>query len=38
MNQKDMKDAVKTTILQHDRMLLNLKSIILSMAKNHDSL
>jgi hypothetical protein len=38
MNQRDMKAAVKTAILQHDRMLLNLTSIILSMAKNHDSL
>ncbi len=38
MNQSDMKEAVKTAILQHDNVLLNLTSIILSMAKNHDSL
>jgi hypothetical protein len=38
MNQSDMKEAVKTAILQHDHVLLNLTSIILSMAKNHDSL
>jgi hypothetical protein len=38
MNQSDMKEAVKTAILQHDHGLLNLTSIILSMAKNHDSL
>ena len=37
MNQSDMKEAVKTAILQHDHVLLNLTSIILSMAKNHDS-
>ncbi len=30
--------AVKTAILQHDHVLLNLTSIILSMDKNHDSL
>ena len=35
MNQSDMKEAVKTAILQHDHVLLNLTSIILSMAKNH---
>ena len=38
MNQSDMKEAVKTAILQDDHVLLNLTSIILSMAKNHDSL
>jgi hypothetical protein len=38
MNQSDMKEEVKTVILQHDHVLLNLTSIILSMAKNHDSL
>jgi hypothetical protein len=38
MNQGAMKSAVKTTILQHDCMQLNLTNIILSMAKNHDSL
>ena len=38
MNQSDVKEAVKTAILQHDHVLLNLTSIILSMAKNHDSL
>ena len=38
MNQSDMKEAVKTAILQHDHVLLNLTSIILSMANNHDSL
>jgi hypothetical protein len=38
MNQSDMKEAVKTVILQHDHVLLNLTSIILSMANNHDSL
>jgi hypothetical protein len=38
MNQSDMKEAVKTAILQNDHVLLNLTSIILSMAKNHDSL
>jgi hypothetical protein len=38
MNQIDMKEAVKTVILQHDHVLLNLTSIILSMAKNQDSL
>jgi hypothetical protein len=37
MNQSDMKEAVKTAILQHDHVLLNLTSIILSMANNHDS-
>jgi hypothetical protein len=37
MNQRDMKCAVKTAILEHDRVLLNLTSIILSMVKNHDS-
>ncbi len=37
MNQSDMKEAVKTAILQHNHVLLNLTSIILSMAKNHDS-
>jgi hypothetical protein len=38
MNHSDMKEAVKTAILQHDHVLLNLTSIILSMANNHDSL
>ena len=38
MNQSDMKEAVKTAILQHDHVLLNLTSIILSMANNHDSI
>jgi hypothetical protein len=38
MNQSDMKEAVKTAILQHDHVLLNLTNIILSIAKNHDSL
>ena len=38
MNQTDMKSAVKTAILQHNCMLLNLTNITLSMAKNHDSL
>jgi hypothetical protein len=38
MNQSDMKEAVKTAILQHDHVLLNLTGIILSMAKNHYSL
>jgi hypothetical protein len=38
MNQSDMKEAVKTAILHHDHVLLNLTSIILSMAKNHESL
>ncbi len=38
MNQSDMKEAVKTAILQHDQVLLNFTSIILSMAKNHNSL
>ena len=38
MNQSEMKEAVKTAILQDDHVLLNLTSIILSMAKNHDSL
>jgi hypothetical protein len=33
-----MKAAVKTAVLEHDRVLLKLTSIILSMAKNHDSL
>ena len=37
MNQSDMKEAVKTAILQHDHVLLNLTGIVLSMAKNHDS-
>jgi hypothetical protein len=37
MNQSYMKEAVKTAIIQHDHVLLNLTSIILSMAKNHDS-
>jgi hypothetical protein len=37
MNQSDMKEAVKTAILQHDHVLLNLTGIII-MAKNHDSL
>ena len=38
MNQIDMKEAVKTVILQHNHVLLNLTSIILSMVKNHNSL
>jgi hypothetical protein len=38
MNQRDMKVAVKTEILEHDSVLLNLTSIILSMTKNHNSL
>jgi sugar diacid utilization regulator len=38
MNQIDMKEAVKSAILQHDHVLMNLTIIILSMAKNHDSL
>jgi hypothetical protein len=38
MNESYMKEAVKTVILQHDLVLLNLTSIILSMAKNHNSL
>jgi len=38
MNQSDMKEAINTVILQHDHVLLNLTSIILSMANNHDSL
>ena len=38
MNQRDMKAAVKTAVLEHDRVLLKLTSIFLSMAKNHDSL
>jgi hypothetical protein len=38
MNQSDMKETVKTAILQHDHVLLNLTSIILSMAKNRDSI
>ncbi len=38
MNQRDMKAAVKTAILEHHHVLLNLTSIILSMVKNHDSL
>jgi hypothetical protein len=38
MNQRDLKEAVKTVILQHDHVLLDLTSIILSMSKNHDSL
>jgi hypothetical protein len=33
-----MKAAVKNAILQRERMLLNLTSIILSMTKNHNSL
>ena len=33
MNQSDMKEAVKTAILQDDHVLLNLTSIILSMAE-----
>ena len=37
-NQINMKEAVKTAILQHNSVLLNLTSIILSMAKNHNSL
>jgi len=37
MNQSDIKEAVKTAILQHDHVLLNLTGIVLSMAKNHDS-
>jgi hypothetical protein len=35
---ESLKEAVKTAIFQHDHVLLNLTSIILSMAKNHDSL
>jgi len=38
INQSDMKEAVKTAIPQHDHVLLNLTSIILSMAKNRDSI
>jgi hypothetical protein len=38
MNQSDMKETVKTAILQHNHVLLNLTSIILSMAKNQDSI
>ncbi len=39
INQSDMKEAVKTEVLQHDCVLLaNLTSIILSMTKNHNSL
>jgi hypothetical protein len=38
MNQRDMKETIKTAILQHNHMLLNLTSIILSMVNNHDSL
>jgi hypothetical protein len=38
MNQINMKEAVKTVILQHNHVLLNLTIIILSMAKNHNSL
>jgi hypothetical protein len=32
-----MKEAVKTAVLQHDRVLWNLTSIILSMDNRHDS-
>ena len=35
MNPSNMKESVKTVILQHDHVLLNLTNIILSMAKNH---
>ena len=38
MNQSGMKEAVKTAILQDDRVLLNLTNIIYCMAKNYDSL
>ena len=33
-NRSDMKEAVKTAVLQNDRLLLNLTSIILSMAND----